>query len=266
MHRYRGSPTGASAFSARSMATRPATISTASAAPLWVLAHRGDLVQVVPDAGDLPACARARPRPQGPSRSGCAPSPGGISADNGHAGGLRLGSPVGGLARREANGDQDRAASSHRDAPSRGERGRRPRPRNPPERGSVGVRRGGVPRLPTVIPWVGWLSHLNGARHARPSGLPRDRDPVLREILERVVVARHLHQLYPVVGQDGACPAPTPAIPGPVERDPAMIASLRLEDASSAWMSSKPGALREIDAGTLDDQQGSDGTGPRAGP
>ena len=34
---------------------------------------------------------------------------------------------------------------------------------------------------------------------ARPSGLPRDRDAVLREILEPVVVARHLHQRHPVV-------------------------------------------------------------------
>ena len=77
-----------------------------------------------------------------------------------------LGPPVGGLAPREANGDQDRAASSHRDAPSRGERGRRPRHR--PERGSVGDRRGGDPRQPRGYTWVGWLPRLSGVRQARP--------------------------------------------------------------------------------------------------
>ena len=57
-----------------------------------------------------------------------------------------LGPPVGGLAPREANGDQDRAASKPSGRAVTGERGRRPRHR--PERGSVGDRRGGDPRQP----------------------------------------------------------------------------------------------------------------------
>ena len=62
--------------------------------------------------------------------------------------GDRHGPPVGELGRRYADGDQDRAALTHRDAPPRREAGRRPRPRAPPERGSSGVQRGGVPRQP----------------------------------------------------------------------------------------------------------------------
>ena len=62
--------------------------------------------------------------------------------------GDRHGPPVGELGRRYADGDQDRAALTHRDAPPRREAGRRPRPRTPPERGSSGIQRGGVPRQP----------------------------------------------------------------------------------------------------------------------
>ena len=42
----------------------------------------------------------------------------------------------------------EQSASSHRDGAATGEAGRRPRPRNPPERGSVGDRRGNVPSQP----------------------------------------------------------------------------------------------------------------------
>ena len=53
MHRGRGARTSASAVSDRSMATRWATISTASAFALKVLAQTGDLVQVRPDPRQL---------------------------------------------------------------------------------------------------------------------------------------------------------------------------------------------------------------------
>ena len=88
-----------------------------------------------------------------------------------------LGPPVGGLAPREANGDQDRAASSHRDAPSRGERGRGPRPRHRPERGSVRDRRGGDPRQPRgytggkLAPRLPGISRVRQARPQRPRTL-----------------------------------------------------------------------------------------------
>ena len=106
-----------------------------------------DLIEVVPDPRDLPGALaldlgrRGRPSP------GARHRPADQRRER-HAGGLRLGPPVGGLVRREADGDQNRAASSQRAAPQRGEGGRRPRPRNPPERGAVRVRRGGVPRQP----------------------------------------------------------------------------------------------------------------------
>jgi len=53
----------------------------------------------------------------------------------------------------------------HRDAPPRGDGGRRPRPRDPLERGASRVRRGGVPRQARVLLRVDCYRHHEGVRH-----------------------------------------------------------------------------------------------------
>jgi len=61
-----------------------------------------------------------------------------------------------------------RGASMSRGGPRRhGERGRRPRPRDPPERGSVGDRRAGVPRQP--LGYTGGMRSTRGPNHGRRS-------------------------------------------------------------------------------------------------
>ena len=138
--------------------------STASAAPLWVLAQRAIWLRLFPTGETCWVSSRStsgragRPRPRAGHGSA-------YQRRERHTGGRGLGPPVGGLARREADGDDDRAAPSHQAMPTRGERGRRPRPRVPPECGSVGVEGAESLASPTVIPGVGWLSRLNGQIH-----------------------------------------------------------------------------------------------------
>ena len=84
------------------MATRRATIATASAAPLWVFAHQAIWVRLLPmretsSALALDLRSRSRPRPRAQHRTA-------YQCRERHAGGRRLGPSVGGLVRREADG------------------------------------------------------------------------------------------------------------------------------------------------------------------
>ena len=85
----------------------------------------GDLVEVVPDARDLLGAlaldrgSAGRPCP----RAGHGPA---YQRRERHAGGRGLGPPLGGLLRREADGDDDRAAPSHQAMPTRGNGGTAP--------------------------------------------------------------------------------------------------------------------------------------------
>ena len=88
--------------------------------PLVDIRPPGDLVEIVPDAGDLAGaldlgrrggpCPRARHGPPQQRRQR-------------HSGGRGLGPPDGGLGRLYADGDQDRAALTHGDASPREKRG-----------------------------------------------------------------------------------------------------------------------------------------------
>ena len=171
------------------MAMRWAITSTASTAPLWVFAHRAIWFRLVPmrdtcrvRSRSTSAAGTVQVRVRAIARR--------TSAESGTPAAFGLGPPVGGLAPREANGDQDRAASSHRDAPSRGERGRRPRPCHRPERGSVGDRRGGDPRQPRGYTEGRPLPSLSGVRQARPPQPQRLRLNASHRPLRRAHVAR----------------------------------------------------------------------------
>ena len=127
----------ASAVSARSMETRRARTSTASAAPLWRIGPPRDLVQVVPDPRDLPgALALDLGRAGGPRpRAGHRPPD---QRRQGHAGGLRLGPPVGGLGRADTRAVTTAVRRSGITPHRHGGRGA-----EPPSATSTGARRAG---------------------------------------------------------------------------------------------------------------------------
>ena len=93
-----------------------------------------------------------------------------ISADSGHAGGRCLGPPVGGLVRREADGDDDRATPRLAIGTRRhgGNGGDAPARAIHRSWGLLGFEGAESLASPAVIPRVGWLSGESGVRQARP--------------------------------------------------------------------------------------------------
>ena len=131
---------------------------------------------------------RARPRSPGRSMSACAPWPAAAAPTAALRRSQRLGPPDGGLGRRYADGDQDRAALTHGDASPRERPGRGHRLRV-----CVGADFGGSkgPPLasPRVIHGVCWLRHLKGAR--QPCGKRAGRLPAAG-----ISGRRNLHTLH----------------------------------------------------------------------
>ena len=129
------------------MAMRWAITSTASTAPLWVFAHRAIWLRLFPiratywvrsrstsAAGTVQVRVRAIARRIG-AESGT-PAAFALARQSADSPGVR----------RTATRTGRRLAIGLRRHGGKG--GGRPRPRNPPERGAVRVRRGGVPRQP----------------------------------------------------------------------------------------------------------------------
>ena len=109
---------------------------------------------------------------------------------------------------------EDRGAADDDHDPRR-EEGQRPRPPNPPERGSPRVRRGGVPRQPQCYAGVGWLTRsvepTERVAHLSPaSGYATVRGPVAPAVAlvgTRVCVRRRVVAL---VHRYAETPAVTP--------------------------------------------------------
>ena len=117
-----GRTTGANAASARSMATRWTTISTASAFAYWPSGRSGSGSPRSSKGLSLHLGRRGGPRPR--TRHGLPEQ-----RRQRHASGRGLGPPVGELGRRYAGGRSDGAAIGHQDAPP-GEKGARAPPAN----------------------------------------------------------------------------------------------------------------------------------------